>query len=231
MKSVAMQRPSCQFILVHSPAVGPVTWSWVASELKQRGHRVALPSLKEAAIRGWERCVDEVVRQAPPEPGILVGHSGAGPLLPVIAARMFPSPKRLIFVDATLPPADGTTPLAPEDFLEDIRALAQHGTLPRWSDWFGPHAMEELVPDAVRRAAVVADLPHLPLSYFDRRVSMPEGWANADGAYVLLSDTYRDDAARAVSFGWPVRELPGAHLDIVTRADDVSNVLLDLAQR
>lgn len=59
---------------------------------------------------------------------------------------------------------------------------------------------------------------------------MPEGRANAEGAYILLSDPYQSDAAEAASRGWPVRELPGTHLDIVTRPSDVSGALLDLGQ-
>jgi hypothetical protein len=33
------------FILVHSPLVGPSTWSPVARALEEGGHRVAVPSL------------------------------------------------------------------------------------------------------------------------------------------------------------------------------------------
>jgi hypothetical protein len=90
--------------------------------------------------------------------------------------------------------------------------------------------MEELVPDSEQRAAVVADLPAIPLSYFYESVRMPEGWAGIEGAYILFSDLYRSEAIRAGSYGWPVRELPGAHLDIVTRPGEVADALLDLAE-
>jgi hypothetical protein len=227
---VALVTEPSPFILVHSPLVGPMTWSWVATDLERRGHRVVVPSLKEAAIACWERCVEEVVREVPSEAGVLVAHSGAGPLLPVIADRLSPPPRRLVFVDATVPPASGTSSLAPEEFLDDIRGLAQEGILPRWSEWFGVGAMEGLVPDDSTRATLVADMPQLPVSYFDGKVPMPQRWANVEGAYVLLSEPYRQDAARAATFGWPVRELLGGHLDIVTRAREVSDVLVELAR-
>ena len=218
------------FILVHSPLVGPVTWTWVAEELRRGGNRVIVPSLKHAAVSGrWEGCVDAAVRDARGEIGLLVGHSGAGPLLPAIANRMDQPPRRLVFVDAAVPPVSGDAPLVPEEFLDSVRALAKNGRLPRWSEWFGPTALEELVPDPDRRAAVLADLPQLPLSYFDGRVPIPRDWASTAAAYVLLSDPYRSDAAEAASRGWPVKELPGAHLDIVTRPSHLSETLIELA--
>jgi hypothetical protein len=216
------------FVLVHSPLVGPVTWSWVAEELRRRGRRVAVPSARHAvASGGFESFVEAVARDAVLDlHGVLVGHSGAGPLLPVIASRMDPSPARLVFVDAAVPPESGEVPLVPDGFRDRLRSIAADGWLPKWSEWFGPGAMEKLIPDAGRRAAVVAELPELPLSYFDGRVPMPRGWSGAACAYVLLSEPYRSDAAEAASRGWRVIELPGAHLDLVTRPAEIADALL-----
>ncbi len=201
----------------------------MAEELRQRGNNIVVPSLKQAAISGsWRACVDAAVRVARGEIAALVGHSGAGPLLPAIATRMAQPPRRLVFVDATVPSLSGDVPLVPEEFLPSLKALARRGTLPKWSEWFGPGTMEALVPDPDRRATVVADLPELPLSYFDGRVPMPSEWARIDAAYVLLSDPYRSDAAEAAARGWSVKEIPGAHLDIVTRPSDLADVLLEV---
>lgn len=215
------------FVLVHSPLVGPVTWSWVADALGRDGHQVIVPSLLQAATSGtWEACVDAVVAAVPPGvPPVLVGHSGAGPFLPVIAGRL--QPARLVFVDASLPPPDGEAPLAPERFLAALAALAQDGVLPPWSEWFEPGTMERLVPDPVRRDAVVAELPHLPLSYFSARVPMPQGWVTASCAYVLLSEAYRHEAEKAAALGWPVTELLGSHLDLVTQPLALAKALVD----
>jgi hypothetical protein len=219
------------FVLVHSPLVGPVTWSWVSKELHRRGHRAAVPSVRHAVVSGgWRAFVRAAVQEAQlDEHGVLVGHSGAGPLLPVIASQLDPSPARLVFVDAAVPPVSGEAPLVPEEFRDSLRSLAPDGRLPKWSEWFGPGTMEELVPDADRRAAVLAELPEVPLSYFDDRVPMPGGWSSTDGAYILLTEPYRSDAEEAASRGWPVIELPGAHLDIVTRPAEVADALLDAA--
>jgi hypothetical protein len=159
---------------------------------------------------------------------VLVGHSGAGPLLPVIASRMAVPLVRVIFVDAGVPPATGEASLIPDQMLDSLRMLARDGLLPRWSEWFGPEAMEAMIPDRNRRAAVLAEIPQLPVTYFEGRVRMPGGWSSVDGAYILLSDPYLSDAAEAASRGWPVTELRGGHLDIVTRPAEVAEAVLEV---
>ena len=64
-------------------------WSWVADELRRRANRVTVPTLTHAAASGgWEACITAVLDAVPlDEPIVLVGHSGAGPLLPPIADR------------------------------------------------------------------------------------------------------------------------------------------------
>jgi hypothetical protein len=130
-----------------------------------------------------------------------------------------------VFVDAALPPEHGRAALVPEPFLDHLRTLAVDGRLPKWSEWFGPDALVALVPDAARREALVAEMPELPLAYFEARVPMPDGWSEVGVTYVLLSNPYRDDAAVAAARGWTVAELLGTHLDIVTRPDEIVDAL------
>ena len=216
------------FVLVHSPLVGPSTWTWVADELRRQGHDVAVPSLVQAATSGsWEACVGAVVAAAPPVPVVVVGHSGAGPLLPLIGDQLNPPPSGLVFVDATLPPTSGATSLVSEQFLEALTALAQGGVLPPWSDWFEPDTMEKLIPHAGRRDTVVAELPRLPVSYFRARFPVPEGWASTSCTYILLSDAYRHAAKEAAARGWPVIELVGSHLDVVTEPLKIARTLVE----
>jgi hypothetical protein len=79
------------------------------------------------------------------------------------------------------------------------------------------------------RAALDAEMPELPLSYFDAPVPVPDGWAARRAGYVLLSDVYRPDADAARALGWPVVELLGAHLDLVTRPEAVADAILTCA--
>jgi hypothetical protein len=213
------------FVLVHSPVTGPSTWRWVAAELTERGHRVALPAAPPAATSlGWAAFVGSVVALARGlRNPVLVGHSGAGPLLPQIGDRLRAS--ALVFVDSDIPPENGDAPLVPPDFLEFLREQAVGRRLPPWSEWFGPAAMAELIPDEDRRAAVLAELPALPLSFFEERVPVPAGWTEGRCGYVLLSEVYAEQAAKAETSGWPVVRQAGGHLDIVTRPEAVAEAI------
>jgi hypothetical protein len=75
------------FVLVHSPLVGPSTWRWLAQELEAAGHRVSVSAVPApVAQRGWAAFADSVAAHTAGGE-VLVGHSGAGPLLPHIAER------------------------------------------------------------------------------------------------------------------------------------------------
>jgi pimeloyl-ACP methyl ester carboxylesterase len=169
------------FVLIHSPLVGPTTWSPLADALERRGRAAVVPSLlgvAEAPSPQW-RHVPETVRAATADagsPAVLVGHSAGGLLLPVIADTMPGDVDALVFVDSFLPPASGSLPLAGPGFIDQLRALATDGVLPPWSRWFGESEMRELVPDKGLHAALEAEMPRLPLSYFEASVPLPAGW-------------------------------------------------------
>jgi Alpha/beta hydrolase family len=229
-------------VLVHSPVTGPSTWRWVADSLRARGHQVIVPAVAPpitSAAAFADAVADAIAAQLAglarplslPQGGdrpVLVGHSGAGPVLPLIAARL--PAARLVFVDADVPPDAGDAELMPAQYLEPLRSLAVNGMLPRWSEWFGPDTMRELIPDDARRAIVCAELPELPLSYFEARVPVPPGWAGGGGGYVLLSEAYEEAAAAAAARGWPVERRMGAHLDLVTRPDQIARAILLVAR-
>jgi pimeloyl-ACP methyl ester carboxylesterase len=223
------------FVLIHSPLVGPSTWLPVARELERRGRRALVPSLLAAAtapVPQWRRCV-EIVRAATSgvsDPVVLVGHSGGGLLLPAIAHAVAPEVVRLIFVDSGVPARRGETPLATQEFLEQLRSLAIDGVLPPWSSWWGENAMAELVPDEATRAPLVRELPSLPLSYFEQRSPSPPDWDRVECAYLLFSDGYREQAVEARDRGWRFEEISGAqHLHTVVDPVAVTDALLRLA--
>src|SRR6266511_3355310 len=159
------------FVLVHSPLVGPRTWTFVAQELERRGMQAVVPSLLAAA-------------DAPPP-----------------------------------------------QFVEQLGSLAVDGKLPPWSSWWGEDAMSELVPDEVTRAAIVRELPSLPLSYLvEQTVPSPADWERVPSGYLLFSDAYREAAAEARARGWRVNEISGAqHLHTVVAPVAVTDARLRLA--
>jgi alpha/beta hydrolase family protein len=146
---------------------------------------------------------------------VLVGHSGAGPLLPAIAASLSEEAAGLVFVDAFLPPASGTVRLVPAEYLDELSALATDGVVPPWSRWFGEEVMRDLLPDAAQRAHIEATMPRLPLSFLQTDLHVPVGWDRHPCAYLLLSpQPYAPSAADARARGWPVTEIDrGKHLD------------------
>jgi pimeloyl-ACP methyl ester carboxylesterase len=224
------------FILVHSPLVGPTSWLPVARELERRGRIAMVPSflgVADAAEPQW-RHIPEAVRVATGqlrERTILVGHSGAGLLLPVIADALDTEVAALVFVDSLLPPPAGLLPLGPPSFMEQLRALATDGVLAPWSSWFDADTMRELVPDERLRAELEAEMPQLPLSYFEASVPVPDAWADRRPCgYLLLSaGQYGQSAAVARANGWPVIEIDDVqHLAIATNPIPVTAALLEL---
>jgi hypothetical protein len=92
----------------------------------------------------------------------MVGHSGAGILLPAIAAASAARVVGFIFVDAHVPRDTGEVPISDLEYQALIAPLAVGGVLPKWSDWWRT-ALERLVPDPVVRATLREDMPRLPL--------------------------------------------------------------------
>jgi hypothetical protein len=166
------------FVLVHSPLVGPTSWLPVARELERRGRVAVIPSLlgvAEAPEPRW-RHVPQAVHVATShlqQQVVLVGHSGAGLLPPVIADSLAVEVAAMVFVDSRLPPPGGRLLLGAPEFMDQLRAMATDGLLPTWSRWFGVEMMRELVPDEGLRAELEAEMPRLPLSYFEAAVPLP----------------------------------------------------------
>jgi len=219
-----------KFALFHSPLVGPATWRWAADLLVASGHDAVVPDLRGAAATGDPHVMIAAAVAAIP-PGwstpVLVGHSGFGSILPSVAERLGGQSPRMVFVDAGLPPCEGSaTPSA--DFLDHLRGLAVDGVLPRWSTWWGEGVMEALVPRLDRRVELESEMPEIPLAFFESAIHVPEGWCHAGGSFVLLSAPYRDDAERASKLGWPMVQRLGGHLDIASDPDRIVSAILEL---
>jgi hypothetical protein len=223
-----------QIVLVHSPLVGASTWRPVAERLRGDGFDVAVPSLAgigAADAPRWRFAVERIARAASTRDDlVLVGHSGASLLLPAVTKVFGDEVRAIVLVDAQVPPAHGTTRLAPPDFRAFLERLAgPDGWLPRWSQWWGEGAMEHLVPDDAERAELEADIEPLPLAYFDEEVPVPAGWDDRRVEYLLLSPACEADADVAASRGWPVERIDGQHLDIATQPDRVASLLAAVA--
>lgn len=213
--------------LVHSPLVGPSSWAGVAEALERTGVDVVVPDVRHAAEVGGTvaAVVAAAVQQMPSSEVVLVGHSGSGVLLPLIAESAGVPVAQFVFVDAHLPPTEGTRPLVDEEFRKFLDELSTDGRLPQWSTWWGADAMAALVPDEAHRSELCEEMPQVPLSYFDEEVDAVSGWADRPCGYVRLSVLYEEQAATATKMGWPVERLSAGHLHAVVDPQAVSSAI------
>jgi pimeloyl-ACP methyl ester carboxylesterase len=225
------------FVLIHSPSVGPRTWQPVAHRLAELGWEAAVPSLLHVTDGGppfWPRVVDAVRAGLDTEQSqgvVLVAHSNAGLFIPVVSAALPGRVRGCIFVDAALPPASGSAPVAPPELLALVRDKASDGLLPRWTDWWDEEAVAPLFPDQRTRQAVSEEQPRLPLSYYEASVPAPVGWDAQPCAYLLFGPPYNELADEARERGWIVQQLPGRHLHQLVDPDGVARLLLAIADQ
>jgi pimeloyl-ACP methyl ester carboxylesterase len=156
-------------VLVHSPYLGPASLRPLADALAAGGIESILVDLRvtvsaapvhQRLIGAFADAMDEVELY---EPAVLVGHSGAGPLLPAFAAELDELVAGLVYLDAELPtPGRSFRELHPSRFAQ-LRASAREGQLPRWSDWFAPNPFAGL--DEALRAEMTDEEPEVAVEF------------------------------------------------------------------
>jgi hypothetical protein len=215
------------FALVASPLVGPAGWQWLAASLRARGATVVVPDLASTGSEPpvWRAHVDRVAEQLTgAADAVLVGHSAAGRLIPLVADRI--GGAACVFLDAQLP-VDVLPPGDDDWFLTHVRSIAHDGVLPAWSEWWGDGAWEALVPDASRRSVLGDALPHASLASVEEVPPAPVTPLRA--AYVQLSAVYDAEAEVAAARGWPVTRLTAQHLHFAVDEDAVADALVATA--
>lgn len=226
-------------ILVHSPLVGPATWQPVADLLRGR-FEVNVPSLHGIAAGPGpyaRRFAEAVARDvhhdadAHHDEIVLVGHSGVGAYLPLIADHLG-GVLGTAFIDAQLPrPGLSDFDASPPDFREALTAMAQDGMLPPWNQWFPPELMTELIPHTEQRKAFLAELHPIALAYFQEPAPNAPTWPEASRCtYLQLSEGYREQADRAEALGWPTTRLEADHLAVLTRPEPVADFLSEFVE-
>jgi hypothetical protein len=226
------------FVLVHSLLLGPSTWAPVSARLADRGLVTVVPSLVDVADEDsppfWPRVVDRVddaIRHLPPgRPVVVVAHSNAGLLVPVIVHAASRPVAGCLFVDGTLPARTGSTPAAPPERLERLRTMATGGRLPHWTQWWDEDDVVRLFPDRPTRSAVSAEQPRLPLSYYEQRIPAPAGWDDRPCGYLLFGPSYDDMAREARQRGWDVDHVAGGHLHQLVDPDAVTARLIAMTR-
>ncbi|MEU4221214.1 alpha/beta hydrolase [Actinoplanes sp. NPDC026623] len=224
------------FVLVHSPLVGPATWKPVATRLIAHGATAVVPSLLDvpwAEPPFWPRITElvagKVAGLSAGRPVVLVAHSNAGLFVPVIAAALTRPVAGCLFVDARLPARRGSTPVGAADRREFLREKAEDGLLPPWTTWFDESVVAPMFPDRETREAVEAEQPRLPLSYYEQRIPVPDGWDGRPCGYLLFGPPYEEVANEAAARGWAVERMTGRHLHQVVDPDGVADRIAAMA--
>jgi hypothetical protein len=214
--------------LVHSPLVGPTTWREAALGLRALGY----PRVETPAASAWEveppyysGLASRIAAGLDGGPWVLVGHSGAGGLLPAIAEALPGGAGMMIFVDAVLPhPGKAWLDTAPPALSAMLRARARGGLAPAWPDWFPAGVLGRLLPDAEVRAAFEAEARTVPLAYLEERAPVTANGPASRG-YLQLSPGYEAEADAAAAAGWTVAREALHHLAMIAEPDKVAAAL------
>jgi hypothetical protein len=226
------------YVLIHSPLVGILTWKLVAEQIRQRGFDVVVPMLNDSPDSKepyWKQHAESISRELRPVPNdralILIAHSGAGPLLPVIREAL-PNPiHAYVFVDAGMP-VKGATRLEmmkseDSNWAQEFQVyLEGGGRFPNWSS----EDLSEILPDANVREELVADLRPRALDFFNEPIPVFAGWPDAPCVYILFSPPYRRAEVQAGQMGWQTYTLEVGHFHMLVDAQAVTDLIVNAVQ-
>lgn len=222
--------------LIPSPLTGPLVWAPVSRVIRRHGvdTRIATPDDGEDSLLPyWARHAVSVARWlhglSPPGAVILVGHSGAGPLLPAIGAFSPHPVAGYVFVDAGLPipgqsRLDEMMASLPEIGQELADRLAAGGRFPEWTE----EEAREIIPDEGLRRGILAELRPRSQGFFTESLPSVAGWPDAPCAYVKLSAAYSEPAKYAQKRGWLYREFDAGHFHMLVDPEAVAAAILDV---
>jgi hypothetical protein len=203
--------------------------------LGRRGLSAAIPDLDGDEGRGeplWAQHAEAAARsvralgqgQVP----VLVGHSGAGPLLPAIRRSAGRAVGGYVFVDAGLP--DSTRPRKGDGSFADLidRLYATGARFPDWTD----ESLRPLVPEPEQRRTLLSDLRPQPLSFWNEIPPVFDEWPDAPCGYLRFvpNEAYDGSAAAARRAGWPYRELVGSHFHMLVEPAAVADAIVRLTE-
>tara|TARA_Y100000588_G_C14225906_1_gene913126 strand:+ start:785 stop:1360 length:576 start_codon:yes stop_codon:yes gene_type:complete len=181
---------------------------------------------------------------------VLVGHAGAGPLLPKLGEQLG-EPAAFLLVDSDLP-KDGYSRFDmfdDEQAVEEYRKAAAEPFSPRGRlapqqdivqvdekvrEWPLDLLREALTMQPDGRAdvqtAVFAGKRPTPVEVMDEPLPVPENWPNVPVGYIHLSKTYSSAASAAREQGWPVLELSSSHVQMLLEPESFARELASFAE-
>ena len=227
-------------MLLHSPLVRSSTWGELPSRLRERGYDVVVVDVADDneppyAATYVARAAQQINAAAPNPPVGLIGHSGAGPLLPQVGFAQRAARRRVgvyVFLDASLPRA-GATRLdllhaEDGDLAHRLRAdLGRGAMVPAWTD-------QDLAASGLtttQRADVLAAVRRRGLAFFDETLPHPDDWPDAPCGYLQTSRAYESAARVARLRGFVVEAAAGGHFAALTEPVQLAGALAELLLR
>jgi len=226
------------YALIHSPLVGPLTWQLVYHEMEKRGLEAIMPTLTDhpnSTLPYWQQHAESLAKSLIRIPQnrriVLVAHSGAGPLLPIIRQSAAHSIGAYVFVDAGIPRNDSSRidlmRLQDQQWAEQFhQALLQGERFPMWNE----EDLREVIPDDNLRRKMVAETNPRSLTFFTEPIPVFTGWPDAPCAYIKFSAPYDWDFRQAKQASWLVREVNAGHFHMLVDPSTVTNVIVDAVQ-
>jgi hypothetical protein len=203
--------------------------------MQARGLHVLVPTLhdspdsKEPFWKQHAESVSEALAQIPKDTSLtLVGHSGAGPLLPAIRQVLTSPIRAYVFADAGIP-RHGSSRL---DLMrsEDSewaysfqKELERGGRFPTWSF----DDLQEVIPDQSLRRQMVRELRPRGLDFFTEPIPIFDGWPDASCIYIQFSAAYDQPAAQARQAGWPTYTFDAGHFHMLVEPAAVTDLIVE----
>lgn len=227
------------YVLLHSPLVGPFTWQLVHAEMKKRGIEAITPTLVDhpnSIQPYWQQHAESFARKLALIPQdqnmVLVAHSGAGPLLPIIRNSMSHPIHAYVFVDAGIP-LDNLSRLELMR-LEDSewadqfhRSLMQGEKFPTWNE----EDLREVIPDEDLRRKMVPEINPRALNFFIEPIPVFSSWPDAPCAYIKFSESYEWDFKQAKRANWLVHEVNAGHFHMLVDPLAVTDMLVGAVEQ
>lgn len=186
-------------------------------------------SLEDAGPPYWKRHIEAIARSIESETldeVLLVGHSGAGRILPVAGQRLSARIAGYVFVDSDIPTkTESRLEAMPHEVEQQFRDAAENGLLPVWPE----EVFEHEIHDKEIRARLVSELSPLPLAVYEEAIPLPPTWPDSKCAYLRLSHRYPHAEAHAEAEGWDIHRFEGDHFFMLVAPDEVASALAHIA--